>query len=158
MTQKLTTFLWFDNNAEEAVNFYTSIFKDSKIESVSRYGEAGPEQPGGVMTIVFQLNGQDFTALNGGPVYSFTPAISFVVTCETQAEVDHYWEKLTAGGQEVQCGWLTDKFGLSWQIVPTVLGELMSDADGEKVRRVTEVMLKMVKLDIAALKQAYASS
>jgi predicted 3-demethylubiquinone-9 3-methyltransferase (glyoxalase superfamily) len=157
MSQKFSTCLWFDNNAEEAVNFYTSIFTNSKIESVSRYGDAGPGEEGAVMTIVFKLFGQEFMALNGGPVYSFTPAISFIVHCETQAEVDDYWQKLTSGGQEVQCGWLTDKFGLSWQIVPTVLGELMSDPDGEKVRRVTEAMLSMVKLDIAGLKRAYES-
>ena len=155
--QKFTTCLWFDKNAEEAVNFYTSIFKDSKIESVSRYSEAGPGEPGSVLTIVFQLNGQQFMALNGGPEYTFTPAISFIVYCETQAEVDYYWQKLTEGGQEVQCGWLTDRYGLSWQIVPTVLAELMSDPDGEKVRRVTEALLQMVKLDIAGLQRAYAS-
>jgi predicted 3-demethylubiquinone-9 3-methyltransferase (glyoxalase superfamily) len=153
-----TTCLWFDKDAEEAVNFYASIFKDTKIENVSRYGDAGPGQPGSVMTITFRLNGQQFMAINGGPVYSFTPAISFIVTCETQTEVDHYWYKLTEGGQEVQCGWLTDKYGLSWQIVPTALGELMSDPDPEKVRRVTEAMLKMVKLDIDGLEHAYASA
>ena len=156
--QKFTTCLWFDKNAEEAVNFYTSIFKDSKIESVSRYSEAGPGEPGSVLTIVFHLNGQQFMALNGGPEYTFTPAISFIVYCETQAEVDYYWQKLTEGGQEVQCGWLTDRYGLSWQIVPTVLAELMSDPDGEKVRRVTEALLQMVKLDIAGLQRAYAGA
>jgi predicted 3-demethylubiquinone-9 3-methyltransferase (glyoxalase superfamily) len=158
MPDSLTTCLWFDSNAEEAVNFYTSIFKNSKIENIARYGDGGMGQPGTVMTIAFQLNGQQFIALNGGPEFSFTPAISFMVYCETQAEVDDYWEKLSTGGQEVQCGWLTDRYGLSWQIVPTALGQLMSDPDPEKVRRVTEAMLKMVKLDIAGLRQAYEAS
>jgi predicted 3-demethylubiquinone-9 3-methyltransferase (glyoxalase superfamily) len=151
-----STCLWFDNQAEEAVNFYVSLFPGSSIGSISRYGEAGPGEPGSVLTITFRMHGQDFMALNGGPVYTFTPAISFIVSCETQAEVDRYWQALTAGGQEVQCGWLVDRFGLSWQIVPTALGELMSDPDPEKVRRVTEAMLKIVKLDIAGLRKAYA--
>ena len=148
--------LWFDNNAEEAVRFYTGLFPGSSIDNMARYGEAGPGVPGTVMAVNFHMHGQEFLAINGGPVYSFTPAISFIVYCETQAEVDHYWQALTAGGQEVQCGWLTDRYGLSWQIVPTVLGELMSDPDPEKAQRVTEAMLKMVKLDIAGLRQAYA--
>ena len=154
--QKITPFLWFDNNAEEAVQFYTSIFKDSKILGTSRYGDAGPGPKGTVMTMKFELNGQEFIALNGGPHFKFTEAISFVVNCETQKEIDEYWAKLTAGGKEVQCGWLTDKYGLSWQIVPTVLGQLMQDKDPEKVKNVTQAFMKMVKMDIEALKQAAA--
>ena len=154
--QKITPFLWFDNNAEEAVQFYTSIFKDSKILGTSRYGDAGPGPKGTVMTMKFELNGQEFIALNGGPHFKFTEAISFVVNCETQKEIDEYWAKLTAGGKEVQCGWLTDKFGLSWQIVPTVLGQLMQDKDPEKVKNVTQAFMKMVKMDIEALKRAAA--
>ena len=154
--QKITPFLWFDNNAEEAVQFYTSIFKDSKILGTSRYGDAGPGPKGTVMTMKFELNGQEFIALNGGPHFKFTEAISFVVNCETQKEIDEYWAKLTAGGKEVQCGWLTDKYGLSWQIVPTVLGQLMQDKDPEKVRSVTQAFMKMVKMDIEALKRAAA--
>ena len=154
--QKITPFLWFDNNAEEAVQFYTSIFKDSKILETSRYGDAGPGPKGTVMTMKFELNGQAFIALNGGPHFKFTEAISFVVNCETQKEIDEYWAKLTAGGKEVQCGWLTDKYGLSWQIVPTVLGQLMQDKDPEKVRSVTQAFMKMVKMDIEALKRAAA--
>ena len=151
----LTPCLWFDNNAEEAVNFYASIFKNSKIVSVSHYSEAGPGEPGSVLTIVFEINGQKFMALNGGPQFKFSEAISFVVYCDTQAEIDDYWQKLTAGGQEVQCGWLTDKFGVSWQIVATITEKLLSDPDPEKVRRVFEAILKMVKLDIAELVRAY---
>jgi predicted 3-demethylubiquinone-9 3-methyltransferase (glyoxalase superfamily) len=154
--QKITPFLWFDNNAEEAVQFYTSIFKDSKILGTSRYGDAGPGPKGTVMTMKFELNGQEFIALNGGPHFKFTEAISFVVNCETQKEIDEYWAKLTAGGKEVQCGWLTDKYGLSWQIVPTVLGQLMQDKDPEKVKNVTQAFMKMVKMDIEALKRAAA--
>ena len=153
--QKITPFLWFNGQAEEAANFYTSIFKKSKVLSISRYGEGEHGQPGKVMTASFELNGQEFTALNGGPEYSFTPAISFFVHCETQEEVDDYWEKLTAGGEEVQCGWLKDKFGVSWQIVPNILMELMSDPDPEKASRVTQAMLQMTKIDIAGLKRAY---
>jgi len=152
---KITTFLWFDNQAEEAVNLYTSIFKNSKIKETSRYGEAGPGPAGSVMVVNFELNGQEFTALNGGPNFKFTEAISFVVNCETQEEVDYLWEKLTDGGEEVQCGWLKDKFGLSWQIVPTKLGELMGDPDPVKAQRVTQAMLQMEKLDIAGLQLAY---
>jgi predicted 3-demethylubiquinone-9 3-methyltransferase (glyoxalase superfamily) len=151
----ITPCLWFDNNAEEAVDFYASIFKDSKVKTVSRYSEAGPGEPGSVLTIVFEINGQEFMALNGGPQFKFSEAISFVVYCDTQAELDDYWHKLTAGGQEVQCGWLTDKFGLSWQVVPTITEKLLSDPDPEKVRRVSEAVLKMVKLDIAELVRAY---
>lgn len=153
--QKITPFLWFDNQAEEAVNFYTSVFKNSKILSFARYGEAGPGPAGAVMTANFELNGQEFVALNGGPLFKFTEAVSFVVNCETQAEVDHYWEKLSEGGEKSRCGWLKDKFGLSWQIVPTVLGELMSDGDPERAKRVALAMLEMDKLDIGALRAAY---
>ena len=156
--QKITPFLWFDNQAEEAVRFYTSIFKNSRIRKIARYdkeGEKVSSRPAGsVMTVEFQLEGQDFVALNGGPQFKFTEAISFVVSCKTQAEVDRFWKKLSAGGQEVQCGWLKDKYGLSWQIVPTVLGELLSNKDAAKSQRVMEAMLKMVKLDIKKLKQA----
>jgi predicted 3-demethylubiquinone-9 3-methyltransferase (glyoxalase superfamily) len=153
--QKITPFLWFDDNAEEAVNFYTSIFKDSKVISTSRYGEHGPGPAGSLMMANFLLNGQEFFALNGGPVFKFTEAISFFVTCEDQAEVDYYWDKLSQGGETQQCGWLKDKFGLSWQIVPTALGRLMGDKDPVKAARVTQAMLKMVKIEIAALQQAY---
>jgi predicted 3-demethylubiquinone-9 3-methyltransferase (glyoxalase superfamily) len=152
---KITPFLWFDNQAEEAIQFYTSIFKDSKILSVSRYGEAGPGQPGTVMTATFQLAGQEFTALNGGPEFKFTEAISFFVSVETQAEVDELWEQLTAGGEESQCGWLKDKFGLSWQIVPTALGNLLGGPDPIKAQRAMQAMLQMKKIDIAGLQRAY---
>ncbi len=156
--QRITPFLWFDDKAEEAATFYTSVFKNSKIGKIARYDEAGEKASGrptgSVMTVEFQLEGQEFVALNGGPMFKFTEAISFVVNCETQEEVDYYWEKLSAGGKEVQCGWLTDKYGLSWQIVPTVLGELLSDKDAAKAQRVMQAMLKMVKLDIKKLKQA----
>jgi predicted 3-demethylubiquinone-9 3-methyltransferase (glyoxalase superfamily) len=156
--QKITPFLWFNDNAEEAVKFYTSVFKNSNIGKIARYDQAGEKASGrpagSVMTVEFQLEGQEFVALNGGPMFKFTEAISFVVNCETQEEVDYYWEKLSAGGKEVQCGWLKDKFGLSWQIVPTVLGELLSDKDAAKAQRVMQAMLKMVKLDIKKLKQA----
>lgn len=153
--QKITPFLWFDDKAEEAVNFYTSIFKDSKIESISRYGDEGPGPAGSVMMENFKLNGQDFMALNGGPVFKFTEAISLFVTCEDQAEVDYYWDRLSEEGETQQCGWLKDKFGLSWQIVPTALGKLMGDSDPEKAGRVMQAMLKMIKIDIAGLQQAY---
>jgi predicted 3-demethylubiquinone-9 3-methyltransferase (glyoxalase superfamily) len=153
--QKITPFLWFDHQAEEAVQLYTSLFKNSRIVNISRYGEAGPLPMGTVMTISFELDGQEFMALNGGAYTHFTPAISFFVNCETQAEVDRLWEKLSEGGETEQCGWLKDKFGISWQIVPTILGELMSNPDAEKVSRVTQAMLKMVKLDIQGLKDAY---
>ena len=152
---KITPFLWFDNNAEEAMHFYTSIFKNSEILSVSRYGEGAPVQAGTVMTCTFVLDGQTFTALNGGPHFKFTEAISFYVNCETQEEVDELWEKLTDGGEESQCGWLKDKYGLSWQIIPTALGELMGDPDPEKSRRVMEAMLQMHKIEIEKLQQAY---
>jgi predicted 3-demethylubiquinone-9 3-methyltransferase (glyoxalase superfamily) len=157
--QKISTCLWYDTQAEAAVAFYTSIFKNSKIKKTTRYDAAGAKvsgrPEGSVMTVVFELEGQEFTAINGGPLFKFTEAVSFVVNCKTQEEVDHYWDKLTAGGQEVQCGWLKDKFGLSWQVVPTALGEMLGDKDPAKSRRVMEAMLKMVKIDLAALKKAY---
>lgn len=153
--QKITPFLWFDGQAEEAANFYTSIFKNSRIGSISRYGEAGPRPKGTVMVVPFELDGQTFMALNGGPQFTFTPAISFLINCETQEEVDELWEKLSEGGQKDRCGWLTDKYGLSWQIVPTALGKLMSDADPEKANRVMKAMLQMGKIDIQRLRQAY---
>jgi predicted 3-demethylubiquinone-9 3-methyltransferase (glyoxalase superfamily) len=153
--QKITPFLWFDRQAEEAARFYTSIFPNSKIVKVVRYGEAGPGPAGTAMTVEFQLEGQSFVALNGGPHFQFTEAISFVVNCRTQDEVDAYWEKLAAGGAPVQCGWLKDRFGLSWQVVPTLLPELLSDPDPEKSQRVMKTMLTMKKLDIRALEEAY---
>lgn len=152
--QKITPFLWFDNQAEEAMNFYTSIFKNSKIVSVTRYGEAGPGPKGSVMTASFQLDAQEFVALNGGPQFKFTEAISFVVKCESQEEVDNFWEKLCEGGEESRCGWLKDKYGLSWQIVPTVLPRLLQDQDPEKSKRVMQAMMQMDKIDIETLKQA----
>ncbi|MGH9402256.1 MAG: VOC family protein [Terriglobia bacterium] len=154
--QKITPFLWFDGKAEEAANFYTSIFKNSKKGSVTRYGDAGPGPKGTVMIAAFQLEGQEFIALNGGPQFTFSPAISFVVNCETQEEIDDLWEKLSEGGEKIECGWLKDKYGVSWQIVPTVLGELMQTKDAAKSKRVMEAMLKMKKIDINGLKQAYA--
>lgn len=154
--QKITPCLWFDNQAEEAANFYVSIFKNSKIESISHYGKEGFEihgqKEGTVLTVVFQINGQPFTALNGGPVFKFTEAVSFQVFCETQAEIDDYWNKLTQGGQEVQCGWLKDKFGLSWQIIPAILPKLLSDPS--RAGRVMKAYLKMKKFDIEKLMQA----
>jgi len=151
---KLRTFLWFDDQAEQAVDFYTSIFEDARVGTVTRYGEAGPGEPGTVMTIDFELNGHPFVALNGGPVFEFTSAISFVIDCQDQAEVDHYWDKLGEGGEHGQCGWLTDKFGVTWQVVPVVLYELVGGSD-EASQRATEAMLKMTKLEIAPLKVAY---
>jgi len=153
--QRITPFLWFDNQAEEAAKFYVSIFKNSKIVTITRYGEAGPGPKGSVMTVVFQLDGQEMIALNGGPHFKFTEAISFSVDCKTQQEVDEYWEKLTASGAEGPCGWLKDKYGLSWQINPTILGEMLSDSDPHKSKRVMEAMLKMKKIVIEDLKQAY---
>ncbi len=152
--QKITPFLWFDTQAEEAMNFYVSIFKNSKILTVNRYGDAGPGPKGSVMTASFLLDGQEFVALNGGPVNKFTPAISFVVYCETQQEVDELWEKLSAGGREDRCAWLQDKFGVSWQIVPRILVQLLSDPDPVKSGKVMQAMLQMKKIDIAVLKQA----
>ena len=153
--QKITPFLWFDGKAEEAANFYVSIFKNSKILNLGRYGDAGPGPKGTVMVATFQIEGQQFMALNGGPQYTISPAISFFVDCETQAEVDELWEKLTAGGSEVQCGWLTDKFGVSWQIIPKALMELMQDKDPVKSQRVFKAMLQMTKIDVEGLKRAY---
>ncbi|MFZ0816367.1 MAG: VOC family protein [Candidatus Sulfotelmatobacter sp.] len=153
--QKIRPFLWFDNNAEEAVKFYTSTFKNSKIGEIRRYGDAGPGPKGSVMSATFQIEGQEFMALNGGPHFKFTPAISFFVNCETQAEVDDLWEKLLAGGETMQCGWLKDKFGISWQIIPKALGELLGDKDPQKSQRVMKAMMKMIKIDVAELKRAY---
>ncbi len=157
--QRITPFLWYDDKAEEAANFYVSIFKNSKILKTSHYGDDGAAvsgvPKGTVMTVEFQLDGQEFIALNGGPHFKFTEAISFVVNCETQEELDNYWAKLLEGGQESQCGWLKDKFGLSWQIVPTILGELMADKDSVKANKVMKAMLQMRKLDIKTLKRAY---
>jgi predicted 3-demethylubiquinone-9 3-methyltransferase (glyoxalase superfamily) len=153
--QGITPFLWFDGNAEEAAKFYVSIFKNSKIGTVNRYGDHGPGPKGTVMIATFQLDGQNFIALNGGPQFKLTPAISFVVNCETQEEVDHFWEKLSLGGTKQQCGWLQDKFGVSWQIVPTALGKLMSDPDPQKTSRVMGALMKMNKIEIKALQQAY---
>ncbi len=154
--QKIKPFLWFDDQAEEAMNFYTSVFEDSKVIGVSRYGEAGPGEPGSVMIATFEIEGQRFTALNGGPRFTFTEAISFEIDCETQEEVDYLWESLTSGGgEESMCGWLRDKYGLSWQVVPRILGELMGDEDREKAKRVTEAMLSMRKIEIAELQRAY---
>jgi predicted 3-demethylubiquinone-9 3-methyltransferase (glyoxalase superfamily) len=153
--QKITPFLWFDNQAEEAANHYVSIFGNSRILKTVRYGESGPGPKGAVMTVSFEINGQQFTALNGGPKFGFSEAISFVVSCETQAEIDALWEKLSAGGKESRCGWLKDRYGLSWQLVPTVLPELLGDKDGAKAQRAMQAMLKMGKLDIAALKRAH---
>ncbi|HEX9407158.1 MAG TPA: VOC family protein [Thermoanaerobaculia bacterium] len=153
--QKITPFLWFDNNAEEAAKFYTSIFKKSKIARISRYGDAGPGPKNTVMVVDFELEGQQFVALNGGPQFKFTEAISFVVNCETQKEVDYFWGKLLAGGQESQCGWLKDKFGLSWQIVPTVLNDMLADPDPARSQRVMKAMLQMKKIDIPTLEKAY---
>jgi predicted 3-demethylubiquinone-9 3-methyltransferase (glyoxalase superfamily) len=154
--QKITAFLWFDNQAEEAANFYVSIFKNSKIVSVARYGDTGPGPKGTVMIVQFQLNDQEFTALNGGPHFKFTEAVSFVVNCETQEEIDYYWGKLLqGGGEESQCGWLKDKYGLSWQIVPTVFIEMMQDKDSVKTERLMKAVMQMVKPDIATLKKAF---
>lgn len=152
--QKITTFLWFNDKAEEAANFYVSLFKDSKIDSMSRYGDAGPGPKGSVMTVNFQLEGQKFISLNGGPHFSFTPAISLFVNCESQEEVDQLWDKLSAGGKPNRCGWLQDKYGLSWQIIPIALMQLMSDPDRQKAGRVMKAMLQMDKIDVNKLEQA----
>jgi len=153
--KKITPCLWFDDKAEEAMLFYTSTFKNSKVGEISRYGEGGPLPAGTVLTVTFELDGQEFMALNGGPQFHFTPAISFYVPCETQADVDYYWEKLSEGGETEMCGWLKDKYGVSWQIVPNVLGELLNDPNPEKSKRVTQALLQMTRLDIATLKRAY---
>src|SRR5437899_4966677 len=159
ITQKITPFLWFDDQAEEAAKFYTSIFKNSRIGKIARYGEEGERiagrPKGSVMTVEFQLEGQEFVALNGGPHFKFTEAISFVVNCKTQEEVDYFWSRLSAGGEESRCGWLKDKFGLSWQVVPTVLIEMLADKDAAKAKRVMHAMLQMDKIDIPTLKKAY---
>ena len=152
--QNITPFLWFNDQAEAAVRFYTSIFPQSKIMAVARYSKGSPGKPGSVMTVKFRILGQEFVALNGGPVFKFTPAISFVVSCRTQKEVDHYWRKLSAKGKKVQCGWLEDRYGISWQIVPMILPELLSGKDAAKIERVTAAMLKMIKLDIKRLQKA----
>jgi predicted 3-demethylubiquinone-9 3-methyltransferase (glyoxalase superfamily) len=154
--QKITPFLWFDGKAEEAMHFYTSIFKNSKVGNVSRYGEVGPGPKGSVMVAAFELDGLHFTALNGGPQFKFTEAISLYVNCDSQEEVDHYWNKLSEGGQVQQCGWLKDKFGVSWQIIPSALPKLMGDPDRAKANRVMQAMLQMKKIDIAKLQQAAA--
>ncbi|HEY6088968.1 MAG TPA: VOC family protein [Gemmatimonadaceae bacterium] len=153
--QKITPFLWFDGDAEEAMNLYVSVFRNSKVVSVRRYGDAGPGPKGSVMTATFQLEGQEFHALNGGPKYKFTPAISLFVSCETQQEVDELWNKLSAGGHKDKCGWLQDKFGLSWQIIPTALGKMLGDEDPKKANSVMSAMLQMDKIDINKLKEAY---
>jgi predicted 3-demethylubiquinone-9 3-methyltransferase (glyoxalase superfamily) len=161
-TQRITPFLWFDDQAEEAARYYTSIFKNSRILKVARYGKAGQEAhgrpPGSVMTVAFELDGQPFVALNGGPIFKFNESISFVVNCETQEEVDYYWEKLSEGGDEKAqvCGWLKDKYGLSWQVIPSILPELMSDPDAGRSERAMTAMLKMKKIDIGELKRAAA--
>lgn len=159
MIQRITPFLWFESKAEEAVKFYTSIFKNSKILGITRYDEAGSKASGrpkgSVMTVAFQIEGQNFTALNGGPVFKFSPAVSFVVNCKNQEEIDHFWSKLSKGGKPNQCGWLEDKYGVTWQIVPTVLVKMLQDKDKKRVSRVTEAFLKMKKFDIATLKRTY---
>ncbi len=157
--QKITPFLWFDHQAEEAAKFYTSVFKNARVGQIARYGETGPGPKGSVMTVSFKIAGQEFVALNGGPIYKFTPAISFFVRCRTQKEVDYYWEALSAGGEKIQCGWLTDKFGVSWQIVPSIMDKLLLyEKNPRKAKRVMEAMLKMRKLDIKALKRAHAEA
>jgi len=155
IAQKITPFLWYDNQAEEAANFYVSIFKNSRVLGVTRYGKSGPGPEGSVLTAAFELEGQKFTALNGGPRFTFNESVSFVVNCETQEEIDYFWEKLSSdGGQESQCGWLKDKFGLSWQVVPTILPELITSKDAKKSERVMQALMQMKKLDLAKLKQA----
>jgi predicted 3-demethylubiquinone-9 3-methyltransferase (glyoxalase superfamily) len=155
---RITPFLWYDTQAEEAASFYVSVFKNSKVTRVTRYGDAGPGPKGTAMTVEFDLDGQPFIALNGGPQFTFTEAVSFSVACRTQAEVDEYWDKLSAGGEPGPCGWLKDQYGLSWQINPTILGELLSDPDREKSKRVMQAMLQMKKIDIEALKRAAAQA
>jgi predicted 3-demethylubiquinone-9 3-methyltransferase (glyoxalase superfamily) len=155
--QKITPFLWYDHQAEEAANFYVSIFENSKIVSTTNYGDAGPGPKGSVMSVIFQLEGQDFFALNGGPHFTFNPAISFYVSCTTQDEVDTLWERLAQGGAKQQCGWVTDKFGVTWQVIPTILSTLLHDPNPEKAQKVMKAMLQMEKIDIAKLQQAYES-
>jgi predicted 3-demethylubiquinone-9 3-methyltransferase (glyoxalase superfamily) len=153
--QKISPFLWFDGEAEPAANFYISVFKNAKAGNIMRYGEAGPGPTGSVMSVTFEIEGQEFIAFNGGPQFTFSPAISLFVKCEAQEEVDTLWEKLSDGGEKLRCGWLTDKYGVTWQIVPTVLGDMLQDPDARKAKRVMEAMMKMTKLDIGLLKQAY---
>jgi len=153
--QKITPFLWFDNSVEEAANFYVSIFKSSRILNISRWGDGGPVPKGAVMSVTFELNGQEFMGLNGGPTFTFSPAISFFVKCETQQEVDEYWEKLSAGGKKERCGWLKDKFGVSWQIIPNALGKYLQEKDPAKSKRVMQAMMQMDKIDIQGLQRAY---
>ncbi len=155
MTRTITPFLWFDGNAEAAMDFYVSVFEDSEVLSVSRYGDAGPGPAGSVLVANFRLNGQEFRALNGGPLYRFTEAVSFQIDCATQEEIDHYWDRLTDGGEPGPCGWLKDRFGLSWQVTPTVLGELLGDEDRQRADRVMQAMMGMGKMDIAGLQRAY---
>jgi len=155
--EKISPFLWFDTQAEEAANFYTSIFKNSKINSITRYGDAGPGPKGSVMTVAFTLNGQEFVALNGGPIFKFNESISFVINCDSQEEIDYYWDNLLQGGTPSQCGWLKDKFGLSWQVAPTILPKLIQSKDPEKSKRVMQAMMKMVKFDIKTLENAATS-
>lgn len=155
VSQKITPCLWFDKNGEEAVKFYTSVFKKSKIITTTRYGKNSPMPEGTVMTVTFKLNGQEFMALNGGPIYKFTEAISLMVNCDTQKEIDYYWEKLSEGGSEIQCGWLKDKYGLSWQVVPSILGKWFKSTNNEKKQRMVQSLWHMKKLDIAALKKAF---
>jgi predicted 3-demethylubiquinone-9 3-methyltransferase (glyoxalase superfamily) len=153
--QKIAPCLWFDDNAEDAVNFYASVFRNSRIASTTRYGEVGPGRAGTVLTMAFELDGQEFVALNGGPHFTFSPAMSLVVNCETQEEVDELWEKLSDGGEKGRCAWLKDKYGVSWQIVPTILVKMLQDKDAEKSNRVMKAMLQMDKIDIEKLKRAY---
>jgi len=158
MQKKITPFLWFDGQAEDAARFYVSIFENARITDTSYYGEAGPGAKGKVLSVTFELDGQELIALNGGPHYAFTPAVSFFISCETQVEVDGFWDKLAAGGQIQQCGWVTDRFGLTWQVVPSILGKLLQDKDRAKSQRVMQAMLKMKKLDIAGLEQAASAA
>ena len=155
MSQKITPFLWFDTNAEEAMDFYVSVFKNAEVLSVSRYGEAGPGPAGSAMVANFRLEDQEFLALNGGPMFTFTQAVSFLIDCASQEEIDHYWDRLSEGGEPGPCGWLKDRFGLSWQVVPTVLSEMLQDEDRERANRVMQAMMQMSKMDIAALQHAY---
>jgi predicted 3-demethylubiquinone-9 3-methyltransferase (glyoxalase superfamily) len=153
--QKITPFLWFDGRAQEAADFYTGIFENARVTDVMRYGDAGPGPKGAILSATFELEGQSFVALNGGPTFTFSPAISFFVLCDSQDEIDHFWEKLSDGGKLMQCGWLTDKFGVTWQIVPRVLQPMLQDEDRAKSKRVMEALMKMIKLDIGALTRAY---
>jgi len=156
MSQRITPFLWFDSNAEAAANFYVSVFPNSEITEISHYGEAGPRAAGSVMVVSFRLDGQEFAALNGGPEFTFTEAVSFSIACANQKEVDYYWDKLTDGGEPGPCGWLKDKFGVSWQVVPTLLTEMLQDEDRQRADRVMQAMLQMGKIDVAKLEEAYA--